>query len=472
MGQDKGSTSGGLSAGFTLRVGKSIKSTNTHAKENQKPEINPIPIFAAKNNMNILLIGSGGREHALAWKMKQSPLCSRLLIAPGNSGTADCGENVAIRPDDFQGLKTLALSENIGMLVVGPEDPLVLGIWDFFKNDPELQHIIVVGPSQEGAQLEGSKAFAKAFMQEFGIPTAGYREFDAAQIEEGMAYIAGHDLPVVLKADGLAAGKGVLICTDTEEAQREFRAMLGGKFGQAGSRVVVEQFLSGIEFSVFVLTNGHSWALLPEAKDYKRIGEGDTGLNTGGMGAVSPVPFVDAELMEKVKTRIIEPTVRGIAARGMAYHGFIFFGLIRVDGEPYTIEYNCRLGDPETEVVLPRLENDLVALFVAMAEDRLDEVSIQCDARAATTVMLVSGGYPEAYEKGKSIDGLDTVQGSMVFHAGVRAQDGQLLTDGGRVMAVTSYGADFREALALSNANAERIFFEGKYHRRDIGLDL
>jgi phosphoribosylamine--glycine ligase len=423
--------------------------------------------------MNILLIGSGGREHALAWKMKQSQLCSRLLIAPGNSGTAACGENVAIRPDDFQGLKALALREQIDMLVVGPEDPLVLGIWDFFKNDPDLQHIIVVGPSQEGARLEGSKAFAKAFMQEFGIPTAAYREFDAAQMEEGLAYIAAHSLPVVLKADGLAAGKGVLICTDTDEAQREFRAMLGGKFGQAGSRVVVEQFLSGIEFSVFALTDGHSWALLPEAKDYKRIGEGDTGLNTGGMGAVSPVPFVDAELMEKVKTRIIEPTVRGIAARGMAYHGFVFFGLIRVDGEPYVIEYNCRLGDPETEVVLPRLQNDLVELFVAMAEGRLVEVSISSDARAATTVVLVSGGYPEAYEKGKPIGGLEWVEGSMVFHAGMRAQeDGQLLTDGGRVMAVTSYGADFREALALSNVNAGRIFFEGKYHRRDIGLDL
>lgn len=423
--------------------------------------------------MNILLIGSGGREHALAWKMKQSQLCSRLLIAPGNSGTAACGENVAIRPDDFQGLKALALREQIDMLVVGPEDPLVLGIWDFFKNDPDLQHIIVVGPSQEGARLEGSKAFAKAFMQEFGIPTAAYREFDAAQMEEGLAYIAAHSLPVVLKADGLAAGKGVLICTDTDEAQREFRAMLGGKFGQAGSRVVVEQFLSGIEFSVFALTDGHSWALLPEAKDYKRIGEGDTGLNTGGMGAVSPVPFVDAELMEKVKTRIIEPTVRGIAARDMAYHGFVFFGLIRVDGEPYVIEYNCRLGDPETEVVLPRLQNDLVELFVAMAEGRLVEVSISSDARAATTVVLVSGGYPEAYEKGKPIGGLEWVEGSMVFHAGMRAQeDGQLLTDGGRVMAVTSYGADFREALALSNVNAGRIFFEGKYHRRDIGLDL
>ncbi|HRK82013.1 MAG TPA: phosphoribosylamine--glycine ligase [Saprospiraceae bacterium] len=423
--------------------------------------------------MNILLIGSGGREHALAWKMKQSQLCSRLLIAPGNSGTAACGENVAIRPDDFQGLKALALREQIDMLVVGPEDPLVLGIWDFFKNDPDLQHIIVVGPSQEGARLEGSKAFAKAFMQEFGIPTAAYREFDAAQMEEGLAYIAAHSLPVVLKADGLAAGKGVLICTDTDEAQREFRAMLGGKFGQAGSRVVVEQFLSGIEFSVFALTDGHSWALLPEAKDYKRIGEGDTGLNTGGMGAVSPVPFVDAELMDKVKTRIIEPTVRGIAARGMAYHGFVFFGLIRVDGEPYVIEYNCRLGDPETEVVLPRLQNDLVELFVAMAEGRLVEVSISSDARAATTVVLVSGGYPEAYEKGKPIGGLEWVEGSMVFHAGMRAQeDGQLLTDGGRVMAVTSYGADFREALALSNVNAGRIFFEGKYHRRDIGLDL
>lgn len=425
-----------------------------------------------KNKMNILLIGGGGREHALAWKIKQSVLCSRLLIAPGNSGTAAYGKNVAIRPDDFQALGALALAENIEMVVVGPEDPLVLGIWDFFKNDPALQHIIVVGPSREGARLEGSKAFAKAFMQEFGIPTAAYREFDAGQMEEGLAYIAGHPLPVVLKADGLAAGKGVLICTDTGEAQREFRAMLGGKFGQAGTRVVVEQFLSGIEFSVFVLTDGHSWALLPEAKDYKRIGEGDTGLNTGGMGAVSPVPFVDAALMDKVKKRIIEPTVRGIAARGMAYHGFIFFGLIRVDGEPYVIEYNCRLGDPETEVVLPRLENDLAALFMAMAEGRLGEVSISSDARAATTVVLVSGGYPEAYEKGKPIGGLEMVEGSMVFHAGMREQGGQLLTDGGRVMAVTSYGADFREALALSNANAERIVFDGKYYRRDIGLDL
>lgn len=422
--------------------------------------------------MNLLLLGSGGREHALAWKIKQSPLCKRLLIAPGNSGTATCGENVPVKPTDFEALKQLALREKINMVVVGPEDPLVQGVWDFFRQDEQLRHIAVVGPSREGARLEGSKAFAKVFMQEFGIPTAAYREFGPEQLEEGLAYLAGHATPIVLKADGLAAGKGVLICADAEEAQHEFRAMLGGKFGAASARVVVEAFLSGIEFSVFVLTDGASYALLPEAKDYKRIGEGDTGLNTGGMGAVSPVPFVDAAMMNKVRERIIEPTIQGIQQRGMAYQGFIFFGLISVGGEPYVIEYNCRLGDPETEVVLPRLQNDIVELFLAMSQGRLSEVEVRADPRAATTIVLVSGGYPEDYEKGKPISGLEQVEDSVVFHAGARAQNGQLLTEGGRVMAVTSYGANLGEALARSNANAERIRFEGKYYRRDIGRDL
>lgn len=422
--------------------------------------------------MNLLLLGNGGREHAIAWKIRQSPLCSRLLIAPGNSGTAACGENVPVKPTDFEALKQLALREKIDMVIVGPEDPLVQGVWDFFHHDEQLRHILVVGPSQEGARLEGSKAFAKVFMQEFGIPTAAYREFDADSLDEGLAYIAAHATPIVLKADGLAAGKGVVICTDGKEAQQEFRAMLGGKFGAAGARVVVEEFLSGIEFSVFALTDGQSYALLPEAKDYKRIGEGDTGLNTGGMGAVSPVPFADAAMMEKVKTRIIEPTIRGIRERGMAYQGFVFFGLISVGGEPYVIEYNCRLGDPETEVVLPRLENDLVELFLAMGQGKLQETSIRTDVRTATTVVLVSGGYPEAYDKGIPIYGLEQVEGSIVFHAGVKDQNGQLLSDGGRVMAVTSYGADLQEALTRSNTNAERIRFEGKYFRRDIGLDL
>lgn len=428
--------------------------------------------FTRKKRMNLLLLGNGGREHAIAWKIRQSPLCSRLLIAPGNSGTAACGENVPLKPTDFEALKQLALREKIDMVIVGPEDPLVQGVWDFFHHDEQLRHILVVGPSQEGARLEGSKAFAKVFMQAFGIPTAAYREFDAESLDEGLAYIAAHATPIVLKADGLAAGKGVVICTDAEEAQQEFRAMLGGKFGAAGARVVVEEFLSGIEFSVFALTDGQSYSLLPEAKDYKRIGEGDTGLNTGGMGAVSPVPFADAAMMEKVKTRIIEPTIRGIRERGMAYQGFVFFGLISVGGEPYVIEYNCRLGDPETEVVLPRLENDLVELFLAMGQGKLQETSIRTDARTATTVVLVSGGYPETYAKGIPIHGLEQVEGSIVFHAGVKEQNGQLLSDGGRVMAVTSYGADLQEALARSNANAERIQFEGKYFRKDIGLDL
>lgn len=423
--------------------------------------------------MNILLLGSGGREHALAWKIAQSPRCTRLCIAPGNSGTALHGQNVSISPADFEALKQFCLAESMDMLVVGPEEPLVKGVWDFFQQDPALQHIMVIGPSAAGAQLEGSKAYAKAFMQEYGIPTAAYREFSAAQLEAGLAYIGAHSTPVVLKADGLAAGKGVLICPTVEQAQDEFRQMLAGKFGQASARVVVEEFLSGIEFSVFALTDGRSWALLPEAKDYKRIGEGDTGLNTGGMGAVSPVPFVDDALMRKVRQRIIEPTIRGIQARGMAYTGFIFFGLINVGGEPYVIEYNCRLGDPETEVVLPRLQSDLVALFQAAGEGRLHEAPVEVDPRTAATIMLVSGGYPEAYEKGKVIHGLEAVQNCLPFHAGARrAEDGQIRTDGGRVLALTAFGHSVQEALAHAKAAAEQVQFEGKYYRRDIGLDL
>jgi phosphoribosylamine--glycine ligase len=422
--------------------------------------------------MKLLLLGNGGREHALAWKIAQSPLCDELFIAPGNSGTAEIGKNVAIKPTDFPAVKAFVMAAGIDMMVVGPEEPLVHGIWDFFRHDPELAHIYVVGPSREGAMLEGSKAFAKIFMQEFGIPTATYRSFDAQAIAEGLDYISAHATPVVLKADGPAAGKGVLICASVAEAQSEFSAILGGKFGAAGSRVVVEQFLTGIEFSVFVLTDGRHYVLLPEAKDYKRIGEGDTGLNTGGMGAVSPVPFADEAMMEKVKQRIIEPTIRGIAARGMDYQGFIFFGLINVGGDPYVIEYNCRLGDPETEVVLPRFQNDLLMLFKAMKEGRLAAQTVQIDERAAVAVVLVSGGYPEDYEKGKIISSPGSVADTIMFHAGaVRMPEG-LFTDGGRVMAVTSRGAGIKEAMDLAQHLAAQIEFEGKYYRKDIGQDL
>lgn len=422
--------------------------------------------------MNILLLGSGGREHALAWKMQQSPLCGHLYIAPGNAGTAQCGSNVALQPNDFDSIKTFALSNAIDMVVVGPEEPLVRGIVDYFAADPAIRHIPVIGPGATGAQLEGSKAFAKHFMEEYGIPTAAYREFTADTLADGLAYIATQKPPIVLKADGLAAGKGVLICPTIEEACTELRAMLGGKFGDASAKVVIEQFLSGIEFSVFVLTDGKDYRILPVAKDYKRVGEGDTGLNTGGMGAVSPPPFIERTLMQKVEERIIRPTIQGIRERGMSYKGFVFLGLIRVDGEPYVIEYNCRLGDPETEVIIPRLQNDLVALLKALAEDRLSETAIQIDARTATTVMLVAGGYPGDYEKGKPIQGLELVSESLVFHAGAKMEGGQVLTNGGRVMAVTSLGKNYREALALSNINAGRIQFEGKYYRRDIGFDL
>jgi len=420
--------------------------------------------------MKILLLGSGGREHALAWKMQQSPLCEALWIVPGNAGTAELGTNVTLDPNDFQAVAELVQRENIDMVLVGPEEPLVRGIYDFFQtNFPGLP---VIGPSQVGAQLEGSKAFAKAFMLEMGIPTAAYREFTAETLQDGLDYILTQTPPIVLKADGLAAGKGVVILENLQEAQAELREMLSGKFGAASAKVVIEQFLSGIEFSVFALTDGKDYLILPEAKDYKRVGEGDTGLNTGGMGAVSPVPFVDAALMEKVEAQIIKPTIAGIGKRGIVYKGFVFFGLINVGGEPFVIEYNCRMGDPETEVVMPRLQNDLVALLLATHEGTLALHHIEMDSRSAATVILVSSGYPGDYEKGKTIAGLERVEGSMVFHSGTKAVEGKVVTNGGRVIAVTSYGDGFDEALVFSNRNAEVIKFEGKYYRKDIGFDL
>ncbi|MFN4256532.1 MAG: phosphoribosylamine--glycine ligase [Saprospiraceae bacterium] len=422
--------------------------------------------------MQILLLGSGGREHALAWKMSQSKRCSRLFIAPGNAGTATCGENVPINPLDFQAVKSFVLTHEIGMVVVGPEEPLVRGIWDFFQNDDALRHIPVIGPSAAGAVLEGSKAWAKQFMLRHKIPTAGYREFNGTQLDAGLAYLATHSLPIVLKADGLAAGKGVVICQTHDEAAREMRDMLGGKFGEASARVVVEEFLTGIEFSVFVLTDGRSYRILPEAKDYKRIGEGDTGPNTGGMGAVSPVPFVDETLWQKVEERIIKPTVKGLRKEKIVYNGFIFIGLIMVGSEPFVIEYNCRMGDPETEVVMPRLKNDLVALFQSLAKGQLGRTKIRTDKRTATTVFLVSGGYPGGYAKGKKITGLENVRGSIAFHAGTKQLENEVVTDGGRVLALTSLGKDIPAALKKSNRNAKAVQFEGKYFRRDIGRDL
>ena len=422
--------------------------------------------------MNILILGSGGREHAFAWKMQQSPKSDKIFIAPGNAGTAQIGTNVAIGVNDFLAIKTFVLANAIEMVVVGPEVPLVLGIWDFFANDEELKDVFVVGPSKAGAEMEGSKAFSKKFMAEFNIPTAGYREFSGEEVEEGVAYIATQTPPIVLKADGLAAGKGVLILSTIEEAQKELREMLGGKFGTASSRVVIEEFLDGIEFSVFVLTDGKDYQILPVAKDYKRIGEGDTGLNTGGMGAVSPPPFVDAAMMRMVEDRIVKPTVNGIRTREMNYDGFVFIGLIRVNGEPFVIEYNCRMGDPETEVVLPRLENDLVDLFLAVRDGKLAEQEIKEDKRAATTIFLVSGGYPEAYEKGKEMTGFETVSDSILFHAGTKEDGGKVVTNGGRVLAVTSYGETFQDALEISNKNAAKVDFAGRNYRKDIGFDL
>jgi len=422
--------------------------------------------------MNILLIGNGGRDHAFAWKLVQSPLCSQLYIAPGNAGTAQHGVNVDIAVDDFEGMKKFALKNKVDMIVVGPEIPLVKGIYDFFTENKKTKHIKVIGPSKAGAELEGSKAFAKKFMEQFEIPTAKYCEVTDENAEDGVVYIATQKTPIVLKADGLAAGKGVLIINDIVEATQALREILDGKFGEAGSRVVVEEFLDGIEFSVFALTDGEHYALLPVAKDYKRIGEGDTGLNTGGMGAVSPVPFVDDVLMKKVEERIIKPTIQGIKKRRMDYKGFVFFGLIAVKGEPYVIEYNCRMGAPETEAVLPRLKNDLVELLNAVHDGTLNIQNMKHDPRTTTAVMLVSGGYPEAYAKGKQITGTEEVQDSLVFHAGTKEGNGKLVTNGGRVIAITSYGNTMVDALALSNKNAEVIDFEGKNYRKDIGFDL
>lgn len=422
--------------------------------------------------MNILLLGSGGREHAFAWKLTQSPKCQQLYIAPGNAGTADCGINVGINPNDFAAIGQFVLDHQIKMVVVGPEDPLVKGIFDYFQQDQKLKQIYVIGPSAAGAQLEGSKAYAKQFMQEWQIPTASYREFTADNLQAGLNFIAAQIPPIVLKADGLAAGKGVLILDSVKEAQSEFRAMLGGKFGTASEKVVVEAFLDGIEFSVFVLTDGNNYKILPIAKDYKRIGEGDTGLNTGGMGSVSPVPFVDDALIEKVETRIIQPTIAGLKARKIVYKGFIFLGLILVKNEPFVIEYNCRMGDPETQTVLPRLKNDLVELLVAVGENKLSAYQVEKDERAASAIILVSGGYPGVYEKGKKIRGIEKVTDSIIFHAGTKVQEDAVVTNGGRVMAITSYGPDFKKALALSNKNAAVVEFEGKYFRKDIGFDL
>ncbi|WP_341834425.1 phosphoribosylamine--glycine ligase [Chitinophaga pollutisoli] len=424
--------------------------------------------------MNILLLGSGGREHALAWKMAQSPACTKLYIAPGNAGTPAYGENVHLSVSDFEGIKAFCIDKKIDLLLPGSEEPLVLGVFDFFANDPALQHIPVIGPSQSGARLEGSKAFAKEFMLRHNIPTAAYREFSEANFEEGLAYLSEHSLPIVLKADGLALGKGVVISSLHEEAIAEYTEMIkSAKFGDASKKVVVEQFLTGIELSVFALSDGKNYVLLPSAKDYKRIGEGDTGLNTGGMGAISPVPFADAAFMKKVEDRVVRPTVAGLAAEGIVYQGFIFFGLINVEGEPFVIEYNCRMGDPETEVVMPRLQNDLLELFSAVKGQNLDKVTVSEDPRAAATVMLVSGGYPEAYEKGKEITGIPApTADQIVFQAGTKADGGKTLTNGGRVLAVTSLASDLQQALAHSKETAESISFGGKYYRRDIGYEF
>ncbi|UAB85290.1 phosphoribosylamine--glycine ligase [Zunongwangia sp. SCSIO 43204] len=423
--------------------------------------------------MKILILGSGGREHTFAYKIAQSPKCEKLYIAPGNAGTLNVGKNVSLNVGDFSGIKDFIIEKNIDMLVVGPEDPLVKGITDFCKNEPGLKELLIVGPSKQGALLEGSKERAKEFMAMHNIPTAAYESFTAESLEAGKVFLETLKAPYVLKADGLAAGKGVLILNDLAEAKAELENMLKNqKFGEASAKVVIEEFLDGIELSVFVLTDGKNYKILPTAKDYKRIGEGDTGLNTGGMGAISPVPFADAEFMQKIEERIVKPTVDGLAEENIDYKGFVFIGLIKVGEEPYVIEYNVRMGDPETEVVLPRVKSDLVEVLAKAAQGKLDEVDLEIDERTATTVMMVSGGYPEAYEKGKEITGIENVEDALVFHAGTTTKDDKVVTNGGRVIAVTAFGEDYKKALKKSYQNVEKLQFDKMYFRKDLGFDL
>ena len=423
--------------------------------------------------MNILILGSGGREHTFAWKIAQSSLCKSLYVAPGNSGTAEVATNVNIGVTDFEAIKILVLDKGINMVVVGPEDPLVLGIHDFFLNDNQLKKVAVIGPEKAASELEGSKEFAKEFMFRHNIPTAAYKSFDASNVEEGYAFLETLNPPYVLKADGLAAGKGVLILQDLKEAKTELKSMLvDAKFGAASAKVVIEEFLNGIELSCFVLADGKNYKILPTAKDYKRIGEGDTGLNTGGMGAVSPVPFATPEFLNKIEERIVKPTISGLQKDNLPYKGFVFIGIIKVGDDPKVIEYNVRMGDPETEVVLPRLKNDLVEIFQAIANQTLDKIDIKIDERAATTIMLVSGGYPEAYEKGNEIVGVDSITDSIAFHAGAKIENGKIVTSGGRVMAITSYGNSYQEAIKKSYQSIEKLYFDKMYYRKDIGFDL